>query len=191
VVPVQVLDLPNLRALAYAASLRQPTLALHVSPDEEEAEAFLREWRAFGDHLPLEIISSPYRAIVPPLAHYLRALHSQRPDLTITVVFSELVVERAWQRALHDRTARRIGAALREQPNTIITAVPFHVGGLSPLVVGPADVAGQPNGRPRDGEQRHDRKRPSDHVGHKRLEDHDGDRPGHADEDREKECGDG
>jgi hypothetical protein len=103
--------------LAHAALLRQPTLALHVSPDEEEAATFLREWRAFGDHLPLEMISSPYRAIVPPLVHYPRALRSRRPGLTTTDVFSELVIERALQRVLHDRTARRIGAALREQPN--------------------------------------------------------------------------
>jgi hypothetical protein len=65
--------------LAYAALLREPTLALHVRPGEEEAATLLCEWRAFGDHLPLEMISSPSRAIVPPLVHYLRALHSQRP----------------------------------------------------------------------------------------------------------------
>jgi amino acid transporter len=188
VVPVQALDLPNLRALAYAGSLRQPTLALHVSPDEEEAAAFLREWRAFGDHLPLEIISSPYRAIVPPLVHYLRALHSERPDLTITVVFPELVAERGWQRVLHGRSARRIARALREQPNTIITTVPFHLGGLDGPVVGRADVARESDGRPGDGDQRGNGKRAAEDVGQQRVEDDDGDRPGHAEGDREREC---
>lgn len=37
IVPLAGLDLPSLRALAYAASLRQPTLALHISPTEHEA----------------------------------------------------------------------------------------------------------------------------------------------------------
>jgi len=38
--PVAGLDLASMRALAYAASLRQPVLALHLSPTEEEAERF-------------------------------------------------------------------------------------------------------------------------------------------------------
>jgi amino acid transporter len=127
VVPIQALDLPNLRALAYAASLRQPTLAVHVCPTRDEGAGFIREWRVFGDPVPLEVISSPYRAIVPPLVHYLRALHAQRPELTITVVLGELVVEKRWQRLLHDEMSARIGAALRDEPNTVITAVPFHL----------------------------------------------------------------
>jgi hypothetical protein len=127
VVPIQSLDLPNLRALAYAASLRQPTLAVHVCPTRDEGAGFIREWRVFGDPVPLEVISSPYRAIVPPLVHYLRALHAQRPELTITVVLAELVVEKRWQRLLHDEMSARIGAALRDEPNTVITAVPFHI----------------------------------------------------------------
>jgi hypothetical protein len=48
-----VLDLTAPHALAYAVSLAQPVLALHMSPTEEEAERFQREWHAWGDHLPL------------------------------------------------------------------------------------------------------------------------------------------
>jgi amino acid transporter len=127
VVPVSELDLPNLRALAYAASLRQPTLAVHVCPDPADTERFLREWNAWGDHLPLEIISSPYRALVAPLTQYIKALHSQKPELTITVVMSELVVSRLWQRPLHERSAERIRRAVRSEPNTVVTIVPFHL----------------------------------------------------------------
>ena len=42
IVPVASLDLASMRALAYAASLQQPVLALHVSPTEEEARALPR-----------------------------------------------------------------------------------------------------------------------------------------------------
>ena len=44
------------------------------------------DWTAWGDHLPLEVVESPYRAVVAPLARYIDALHSQRPALTVTVV---------------------------------------------------------------------------------------------------------
>ena len=40
VVPIVRLDLAGLRALAYAASSGQPVLAVHISPDGEEADAF-------------------------------------------------------------------------------------------------------------------------------------------------------
>jgi amino acid transporter len=127
VVPVAVLDLAALHALAYAVSLSQPVLALHVSPSEEEAERFRRAWAAWGDHLPLELVVSPYRATVAPLANYIEALHRQRPDITLTLVVPEIVVARRWQRILHGRIAIRLRAALIAYEGIVITTVPFHL----------------------------------------------------------------
>jgi hypothetical protein len=59
VVPIVRLDLASLRALAYAASLGQPVLAVHISPGDDEAARFKRYWAAWGDHLPLEVVDSP------------------------------------------------------------------------------------------------------------------------------------
>jgi amino acid transporter len=127
VVPVAVLDLASLHALAYAVSLAQPVLALHVSPTEEEAERFRRAWQAWGDHLPLEIVVAPYRATVAPLANYVAALHRQRPDVILTLVVPEVVVVRRWQRILHNRVAARLRAALIAYEGIVITTVPFHL----------------------------------------------------------------
>ena len=68
-----------MRALAYAASLQQPVLAVHVSPTEEEGERFRGYWSAWGDHLPLEVVVSPYRALVAPLVDYIESLHRASP----------------------------------------------------------------------------------------------------------------
>jgi hypothetical protein len=127
VVPVAVLDLAALHALAYAVSLGQPVLALHVSPTEGEAERFQRTWQAWGDHLPLEVVVSPYRATVAPLANYIAALHRQRPDVTLTLVVPEIVVAKRWQRILHNRTAGRLRASLTAYEGIVITTVPFHL----------------------------------------------------------------
>jgi amino acid transporter len=129
VAPVARLDRASLRALAYAASLRQPVLAVHLSPDEEEGQRFREQWDAWGDHVALEVVISPYRATVPPLVHYIAALHAQRPELTLTVVLPELVVTRRWQRLLHSRVALRLRQALEPQWGTVITTVPFHIPG--------------------------------------------------------------
>ncbi len=127
VVPVAVLDLAALHALAYAVSLAQPVLALHISPTEDEAARFHRAWQAWGDHLPLEIVVSPYRATVAPLANYIAVLHRQRPDVTLTLVVPEIVVARRWQRILHSRVAARLRASLIAYEGIVITTVPFHL----------------------------------------------------------------
>jgi len=116
-----------MRALAYAASLHQPVLALHVSPAGDEAERFRNYWRCWGDHLPLEVLGSPYRAIVAPTINYIESLHWQRPDLTITVILPEIVVRRWWHRLLHNQVAPRLRRALRPLPKIVVTTVPFHV----------------------------------------------------------------
>ncbi len=127
VVPIAVLDLAALRALAYAVSLRVPVLALHVSPSDNEAARFHTYWEAWGDHVPLEVVVSPYRATLEPLANYIEALHRQRPDVTLTLVVSEIVVHRPWQRVLHSRIAVRLRNALRDDEGIVITSVPFHL----------------------------------------------------------------
>jgi amino acid transporter len=126
-VPVASLDLSSIRALAYAASLQQPVLALHVSPTEEESERFSEYWQTWGDHLPLEVVVSPYRAIVAPMVNYIESLHQLSPELTLTVILPELVVARRWQRILHNQTAPRLRRALRPLPKIVVTTVPFHL----------------------------------------------------------------
>ncbi|MGA2321367.1 MAG: APC family permease [Solirubrobacteraceae bacterium] len=126
-VAVASLDLASMRALAYAASLQQPVLALHVSPTEEEAGRFRDYWSTWGDHLPLEVVVSPYRAIVAPMVNYIESLHRLRPDLTLTVILPEIVVRHFWQRILHNQTAPRLRRALRPLPKIVVTTVPFHL----------------------------------------------------------------
>ncbi|MGC4893395.1 APC family permease [Micromonospora sp. DT31] len=127
VVPVARLNRASLRALAYATSLGQPTLAVHIAPEEAEADRFRDQWRAWGDHLRLETIVSPYRAVIGPLAHYLAALRAASPDLTLTVIVPEVVLRRRRYRLLHSRAEQRLRAALRALPGVVVTSVPVHV----------------------------------------------------------------
>jgi amino acid transporter len=127
VVPVARLDRAALRALAYAASLGQPVFAIHVSPDDEEDERFRQQWQQWGNHLRLEIIVSPHRAVIGSLANYLQALHALRPDVTLTVVLPEIVVRRLWHRPLHHHDAQRLRRAVRHRSGIVVTSVPVHL----------------------------------------------------------------
>ncbi|MFK3985442.1 APC family permease [Micromonospora sp. NPDC050397] len=126
-VPVARLNLAALRALAYAASLGPPVFAVHLSPEQEEADRFREAWRVWGDHLRLETIISPYRAVTAPLVQYVDALHTLRPDVVLTVVVPELMVRRPWHRLLHTPLDRRLRRALRGLPGVVITSVPVHL----------------------------------------------------------------
>lgn len=126
-VPIETLDRAGMRALAYAASLQQPVLVIHVSTGVAEAERFRDQWLLWGDHLPLQELVSPYRAIIAPLVNYIEALHRQRPDLTLTVILPEIVMCQRRYSALHSRTAPRLRRALRPLRKVVVTTVPFHV----------------------------------------------------------------
>jgi len=102
-------------------------LAVHISPSDDEEARFKDYWAAWGDHVPLEVVTSPYRAIVAPLACYINALRTQRSELTVTVVLPELIVKHRCHEPLHNGTARRLRRALRRQPNVVITTVPLHL----------------------------------------------------------------
>ncbi|MGO8862798.1 MAG: APC family permease [Acidimicrobiales bacterium] len=127
VVPMARIDRPSLRALSYAVSFGQPTLALHVSPEEIEAERFQEAWDRWGAHVPLEVVVSPYRAVVGPIVNYIEALHSQRSDLTLTVVVPEIRVRRLWHRLLHDRLGHRLRRGLERHAGIAVADVPFHL----------------------------------------------------------------
>ncbi|MEH0843274.1 APC family permease [Micromonospora sp. CPCC 205711] len=127
VVPVARLNRASLRALAYAVSLGRPTLALHIAPEEAEADRFRAQWEAWGDHVRLETIVSPYRAVIGPLAHYLEALRDSAPELVLTVIVPEVVLRRRWHRPLHSRTEHRLRQALRALPGVVVTSIPVHL----------------------------------------------------------------
>ena len=125
VVPIGRLDASALRALAYAVELNQPVLAVHLVPDQAAEDHFLEAWRAFGDPVRLEILRSPYRAIVAPLAQYLLGLHAQKPALVMTVVLPEIVPRSVWARPMHGRVTARLRRMLVREPNVVLTSVPF------------------------------------------------------------------
>lgn len=127
VVPIATLDLAGMRTLAYAASLGQPVLAVHISISEEEERRFRAYWSLWGDHLPLQTVLSPYRALVAPLVHYIETLHRLNPDLTLTVILPEVVTRHRRHQILHSRTAGRLRRGLRHLPKIVITTVPFHL----------------------------------------------------------------
>src|SRR5581483_9591495 len=69
VVPIAGLGLPARQALALALAIGRPedVSAVYVAEDELEADDMRREWDESGPNVPLVIIESPFRSLIPPL----------------------------------------------------------------------------------------------------------------------------
>ena len=88
VVPVPGLNLIVIRALAFARSLSQNVIAVHVTDDLESAQRLRLLWDQWAGDVPLVVLESPYRSLVNPLLAYLDALEQQHPGAPVTVADS-------------------------------------------------------------------------------------------------------
>ncbi len=103
------------------------------APATRRRSASASYWRTWGDHLPLEVVVSPYRAIVAPMVNYIESLHRQSPELTLTVILPEIVVRHclAARPAQRHRAAPTPRAAAAAEDRGHDRAVPSSRVGLS------------------------------------------------------------
>lgn len=126
IVPVSRIDLAALHALSFARSISPNVTAVHITDDPAEAEQIREGWDRWARAVPLVIVESPYRALLPPLLAYIDARHREDPARPITVVLAEFVPEHIWEYVLHNQTTLRLKLALFFRPNTVVVDVPYH-----------------------------------------------------------------
>jgi hypothetical protein len=129
VLPISSLNRVALQTLAYARSITDTSVAVHITDDEEAFDVMQDQWNALGVDVPLVIIESPYRSLVGPLVSYIVELQQQNPGATINVVLPEYIPSHWWEQVLHNQTALRIKAALLFRPGIVVTSVPYHMRG--------------------------------------------------------------
>jgi amino acid transporter len=125
IVPVGRIDKAAVQAIAFARSISPAVKAVHIAMSEESAKEFLERWEQWAGRVPLDIIESPYRALVPPLLRYIDSI-DKRDDRPITVVLASFVPHSWWEWLLHSQNAIRLKASLLFRPNTIVIDVPYH-----------------------------------------------------------------
>jgi amino acid transporter len=127
IVPIADLNLIALQSLALARSISENVIAVHISDDEEAIARLRAKWEAWGRHVPLEVIESPYRSLVRPLLAYIDLIDKQVRDDTLIIVLPEMVATHWWHQLLHNQTALRLKAALLFRPGTVVVNVPYHL----------------------------------------------------------------
>ena len=127
IVPIADLNRVALQSLAMARTISDSVIAVHICDDETHIAKLRLSWDVWGNHVPLEIVESPYRSFIRPLLSYIDAIDQQRTDDTLIIVLPELVATRWWHAVLHNQTALRLKAQLLFRPGTVVINVPYHL----------------------------------------------------------------
>ena len=128
VVLVSNMQLPTLRALAYARATRPDVLeALTVSVDDADTRALVHKWEASAVSVPLKVLASPYREVTGPVLDYVKRISKDSPRTVVTVFVPEYVVGHWWEGLLHNQTALRLKTRLLFMPNVMMTSVPWQL----------------------------------------------------------------
>ena len=127
VVPIANTNVVAREALAFARSIGEEIVAVHVATDQPDTEQIKEHWSEIAQDVPLVIIESSYRLLIPPLVAYINALREQNPDRPLLVVLPEIVPRHWWEQLLHNQTALRLKAALLPQEGVMVTSVPYQL----------------------------------------------------------------
>ena len=128
IVLVSNVNLPTLRALAYARATRPDTLeAITVNVDDGETRELVHEWEESDVTVPLKVVNSPYREITRPVIDYVKRVSRESPRTVVTVFIPEYVVGHWWEHVLHNQSALRLKGRLLFEPGVMVTSVPWQL----------------------------------------------------------------
>jgi amino acid transporter len=130
IIPIPGINRAVIQAVNVARSFADDVQAVLVSDDLAEAGDVRARWERQLPDVPLVVVESPYRALVPPLLAYLDVLDDAWPadrEAPITfVVIPEFVARHWWEQVLFNQSARRLRAALLGRPHTVAVTVPYR-----------------------------------------------------------------
>lgn len=109
-----------LDALQYAQNLKGDVQAVHVTINEKTLPDLQRQWQKYGDEVPLVVLQSPYRSFIEPVLGYVDELREQDPNTLITVIVSEAVSTKWYQRLLSENVALQLRQALAKRANVVV-----------------------------------------------------------------------
>jgi hypothetical protein len=126
IMPIDELNRATARAVAYALSISNNVVALHVTDDLEDADALRLAWERRVLDVPLVIVESEYRSLLGPVLAYVDSMDRAGTQQTVTVVLPEYLSRWPWQRLLPSHVTTQAGASQRS--NIVVIEVPYHLG---------------------------------------------------------------
>jgi len=129
-IPISGFHSGVLKALQYARGLSQDIRLLVVDVEPRitaNIRAAYERNVAADPHVRLEVLESPYRSVVEPVALYAEQVARDYPNRTTTVLIPQFVTKRWWHNFLHNQTAFFLKTRLRVVERIVVTAVTYHL----------------------------------------------------------------
>ncbi|GAC1400521.1 MAG: hypothetical protein NVS4B12_09530 [Ktedonobacteraceae bacterium] len=130
IVPIAGLDKVSKQSLAYARSVSNFVVAVHVAIEQHDADNVRQQWEDWRKYLTpsekteLVVIESPYRSLERPLLNYVDTMQELYPDHAVNVLLPEFVVAHWWEYVLHNQTAFQLKWSLLFRKDIVVTNVP-------------------------------------------------------------------
>ncbi|SHH51980.1 amino acid/polyamine/organocation transporter, APC superfamily (TC 2.A.3) [Sporobacter termitidis DSM 10068] len=128
IVPVESVNRASIRALRYAKTISDNVTAFNVVIDNETGEKNRQKFDMLKTDIPLVIKYSPYREIVGPLVEFIESAEYDLTDCDIvSVILPQFVVQKFWQRILHNNTRVHIEHQLLRHKQIVICTMPLQL----------------------------------------------------------------
>ena len=128
IVPVATPTRIVAETIAYARTISQNVIALHISTDEEATQRALKKWEAWDCGVDLVVVSSPYRLFIQPVLEYIEQLQQKkRAEDYITVLVTEFETKKWWHRLLHNQTGWILRTILILRKEVVVATIPYHL----------------------------------------------------------------
>ena len=126
IVPAADVTRDVVQAIRFGRTMSDDVTAVHVTDDLETGEQIRARFERQLPGVPLVIVESPYRSLVPPLVRFLEAAAEGSGDDVVVVLLPEYVSRHWWERFLYNENGRRIERALLGRSNVLVAEVPFR-----------------------------------------------------------------
>ncbi|MFV9511546.1 APC family permease [Tepidibacillus sp. LV47] len=127
IIPISGVSKVVAQSVSYAKSISDDVVAVTVAFDDEQASRMREKWNSRIPNVPLVILRSPYRTLIPPLMKYIDNLEKSSENMFITILIPQFIVRKWWHTLLHNQTAVVLRTVLLHKKNVVVATIPFHL----------------------------------------------------------------
>ncbi len=127
IVLVGQLNKGSIEAIKYAFTIADDIKAVHVDIGTSNLERIKADWAKLEIDVPLDILDSPYRSVVRPLAEYISKWENSHPESFSTVLLPVFVTRHWWEAILHNQTAIFLRVALRGKAGRVVSTFRYYL----------------------------------------------------------------
>ncbi len=127
IILVGQLNRGTIEAVKYAFTIADEVRAVHVDIGSSNLERIKSDWAQLQIDVPIDIVESPYRSVVRPLAQYIESWEREHPEGYSTVILPVFVTRKWWEAVLHNQTALFLRVALRTKERRIVSTFRYYL----------------------------------------------------------------